>query len=57
MAVAAMVIVGVAYVAHGLLTTADPDYDRGRGHGRSSAGRGRATPTDCAGRLCGGRQR
>ena len=25
-AVAAMVIVGVAYVAHGLLTTADPDY-------------------------------
>ena len=26
MAVAAMVIVGVAYVAHGLLTTADPDY-------------------------------
>ncbi len=25
-AVAAMVIVGVAYVAHGLLTTVDPDY-------------------------------
>ena len=60
-AVAAMVIVGVAYVAHGLLTTVAWGLNGKVNYALEGSvfvcGRGRAAPADCAGRLCGGRQR